>query len=371
MSRILLALLLAASPAMAAESDITTALAAIKKVSREGEGNTAAATAWKTLAKAGGPALFPTLEAMKGADATATNWLLTAIDAIRESETKAGRKLPADQLEAFVKDTNQSPRARRIAFELLVKDVPASRERLLAGFENDPSLELRRDAIAQGLEKAEKPGDLKQYQRLFQAARDKDQVEAIAKAIEKLGTKPSITEHYGYVTHWRLIGPFDSTDGKGFEVAYSPEARVDLKATLKGKDGADVAWVPFVTTDRYATVDLNKGLGKHKFAAAYAFAMIQSDKERPVEVRIASQNAVQIFLNGQKIFQREEYHHGTRMDQHIGRGTLKAGANELLVKVCQNNQDQAWAQAWAIQCRLCDVTGGGLDLMQDADGKPV
>lgn len=365
-------------PAVAADSDVPAALNAIKRVSGEGKGNEAAAAAWATVTKAGGAALFPTLEAMNGADAVASNWLMTAVDAIAESEAKAGRKLPADRLLAFIKDTAQNPRARRLAFELLVKDNPSIRDSLLAGFVDDPSLEIRRDAIALGIQQTETPAEgsqpttLQRYRRLFTSARDKDQVEAIFKAMEKLGEKPSITEHYGYVTHWHLIGPFDSTDGKGFAASYPPEAKVDLAAKLKGKENADLAWVPFVTTDRYATVDLNKGLGKHKFATAYAFAVINSEKELPVDVRIASQNAVQIFLNGKKIFQREEYHHGTRMDQHIGRAILKPGANELLVKVCQNNQDQSWAQAWAIQCRLCDVTGGGLPVTQaDGGGKPV
>ena len=60
------------------------------------------------------------------------------------------------------------------------------------------------------------------------------------------------------------------------------------------------------------------------------------------------------------------------MDQHVGRGRLRAGDNTVLVKVCQNDQDQAWAQEWPFQCRLCDATGGALPLTQAvaaADGK--
>jgi hypothetical protein len=63
-------------------------------------------------------------------------------------------------------------------------------------------------------------------------------------------------------------------------------------------------------------------------------------------------------LNGKEIFAREEYHHGSRFDQYVVRATLKAGANELLVKVCQNNQTDAWAQVWQFQLRLADATGG-------------
>lgn len=365
----LLTICVVAVPTFAAD-DTTQALATLKSIGREGKGNDAAAEAWKRLVSGGVSALIPTLAAMKDADAAASNWLRTAIDAIAENEKVANRKLPLDQLEAFVKDTTQSPPARRIGFELLAKEAPQTAETLLASFVDDPSLELRRDAIALGIKQAKTPQQGSQatpvqiYRRLFQAARDKDQVEELARTLDKLGEKPSITEHFGYVTHWQLIGPFDSTEGKGFPVAYPPEAKVDLAAKLKGKANADVAWVPFVTSDRYATLDFNKGLGKHMDCVGYAFALISAEKELPVEIRMSSQNAVQVFLNGKRVFSREEYHHGSRMDQHVARGTLKTGNNELLVKVCQNNQDQSWAQVWAVQCRLCDATGGGLPVTQ-------
>ena len=32
-------------------------------------------------------------------------------------------------------------------------------------------------------------------------------------------------------------------------------------------------------------------------------------------------------------------------------------ANEILIKVCQNEQTENWAQSWMFQLRLCDATG--------------
>jgi hypothetical protein len=49
-----------------------------------------------------------------------------------------------------------------------------------------------------------------------------------------------------------------------------------------------------------------------------------------------------------------------RMDQHVGQGTLKAGRNEILVKVCQNEQKEDWAQLWSFQLRVCDNLGGAV-----------
>ena len=123
------------------------------------------------------------------------------------------------------------------------------------------------------------------------------------------------------------------------------------------KSGAKLRWTEFTTPDPYGVVDLNKALGAYKGVVAYAFAAVRSPRERPVQVRVGSANAVQIFLNGQRLFAREEYHHGMRMDQHVAPATLKAGRNELLVKVCQNEQMEDWAQEWNLQLRLCDAVG--------------
>jgi hypothetical protein len=97
-------------------------------------------------------------------------------------------------------------------------------------------------------------------------------------------------------------------------------------------------------------------------AAAYAFAAVHSAAEQPVQIRAASNNAVKIFLNGKQIFFREEYHHGMAMDQHVGFGVLKAGRNEVLIKICQNEQTDDWAQSWSFQLRVCDAVGSAVPL---------
>ena len=123
-------------------------------------------------------------------------------------------------------------------------------------------------------------------------------------------------------------------------------------------NGKAIRWIAYTTTDPYGVVDLNKALGKSMSAAAYAFVAVDSPTERPVQIRAGSQNALEIFLNGKPIFAREEYHHGMQMDQHIGAGTLRAGRNEILIKICQNEQTDDWAQNWSFQARICDSAGG-------------
>jgi len=107
-------------------------------------------------------------------------------------------------------------------------------------------------------------------------------------------------------------------------------------------------------------VDINKAIEPIKGVTAFGFAAVASPQERPVEIRVGSNNAVRIWLNGKEIYFREEYHHGMEMDQHVGKGTLKAGRNEILIKVCQNEQTEDWAKLWSFQLRVCDALGAAV-----------
>lgn len=352
--------LLAFVPSAAADEDVTKAIAAIKAVGREGTGNDAAAAAWKSLVAKGAPALFPTLEAIDDANATAANWLRTAAEAIAENEANAKRPLPADKLEAFAANAKFAPSARRLAYELLAKQDPSAKDRLLPQFLNDLSPELRRDAVAAELaklEKSAKPSIQADLEKLLTFTRDKDQVEAIVKKLEEYKAKVSVSEHFAFVTHWQLIGPFASEEGKALTLSHPPEKAAAATGKFPGKDGTEVAWKPFVGKHRYGLVDLNAAVGKHKNAAVYALAVIVAEKDSPCEIRIGCITALQLHLNGKKLFEREEYHHGMTMDQHVGKGTLRKGANEILIKVCQNEQTDSWAQNWSFQLRVCDRLG--------------
>jgi hypothetical protein len=358
-------LLLPALPAVAANKDPAPLLARIKAVRKQGAGNAEAAAAWMELVKIGPSALLPTLAAMD-ADPITANWLRAAADAIAE-KALAARQLSAKDLETFVLQKKHNGAARRIAYEWLVRLDPTAPGRLLPGMLDDPGAELRRDAVAVVLKEADalRPKDDKAaaiaaYRKALAAARDEDQVEAAAKQLKALGVTADLAHHYGFVRRWLLLEPFDNHNSVGFATVYPPETGVEPSKTYKGKGGADTRWTAHTTTDPHGVVDLNKVLGKHKGVVVYAYAVVESPKEQKVQLRAGSMNAIKIFLNGKLLFGREEYHHGMQLDQHIGKGVLKAGRNIILVKLCQNEQTDSWAQEWKFQLRLCDDLGTAL-----------
>lgn len=361
-------------------ADAGPLLARIKAVGKEGAGNPDASRAWQELVKLGPAALFDILTALDDADPTAANWLRSAVDTIADREIAASRPLPARRLEAFVKDTRHSGPARRVAYEWLVRVDASAPNRLLPTMLHDPGQELRRDAVAVVLEdgqklldKNEKEAATAAFKKALSGALDKDQVDLVAQQLKTLGIAVDLAKHFGFIQTWMVAGPFDNVGGKGFAVAYPPENAVDLNATYAGKEAAKFGWKRIATDDPYGKVDLNKEIAKHMGAVGYAFATVLSPSERPVELRVASNNAVKLFLNGKQVFFCEEYHHGMRMDQYVGRGLMRKGVNEVLIKVCQNEQKDSWAQTWSFQLRLCDAIGGAVPFelgTGKADSKP-
>ena len=288
----------------------------------------------------------------------AANWVRSAVETIAGKVVKNGGALPISALEKFVADTSHSPRGRRLAYELIASVDKSAEQRLIPGLINDPSLELRRDAVALAMqraaaseeEKKDKAHTIALYQSAFAASRDVDQIKVNADKLKALGEKPDIAGHMGFVMKWKLVAPFDNVNQKGFDVVYPPEQGVDLTATYQGKDNKKVAWIATVTDDDYGMVNLNNVIDKHKGAIAYAFAEFNAAKEQDVELRYGCINANKIWLNGEQLSYNAIYHTGQYIDQYVGRGRLKKGRNEILLKVAQNEQTENWRKAGNSNC---------------------
>ena len=341
-------------------------LEVLKAVGPKGAGNQQATTAWQELSTADVGQLPTILAGLDDAGPLSANWIRAAVDSIAERQLRGGGKLPADRLEMFVNDTGHAPRARRLAYEWLVRVDPSAEDRLIPKMLDDPSLELRRDAVARLIREAEALADTDQaadvpgvYETALSAARDPDQVKLIAGRLKDLGKPVDLARHFGFIQRWKVVGPFDNTDEKGFDVVYPPEQSVDYGARLAGKSG-QVEWTDHVGKDAMGKIDLNEILGPEKEVCAYAATNFVSPGHREVEFRFSSYNAVKLWLNGKPIAEREVYHSGSQMDQYASAGRLKPGPNTVLIKVCQNAQTQDWAKHWAFQLRVCDATGGGL-----------
>jgi hypothetical protein len=355
---------LAGGAAAAQSESLEPLLKTLRRVDREGQGNQAATQAWAELASRSSAAQLPAmLAAIDGAGPLAANWLRSAVDAVAERHTQQGGTLNVAALEKFLDEKQHDQRARRLAYEWIARSDPGAADRLIPGMLDDPSLELRRDAVARVLGAGEKAMTEKQtllalatYRKALESARDLDQVKAISEALGKLGHPVDLAHHYGFLQDWQLVGPFDNSKAKGFDIAYPPETAVDLAASYP-LDSGTIGWTPHHTDDEQGFVDVNKGLGKHMGAVAYAAAEFNSDRPQDADLRLGTENANKIWLNGKLLSSADVYHANGTMDQYVGRGRLNRGRNVILLKICQNEQTDAWAQDWKFQLRVCDSTG--------------
>ena len=356
-----LLLLTASVPADAAAP--AELISAIKSVDKKGKGNRAAGQAVAELTGSEPAVLLPLLAAFRNANPLATNYLRSAAETIVDRSIAAKKKLPRKKLEAFITDRKNDPQARRLAFEIVERVDATVVDRLIPGMLTDPNPVFRRQAVARLLDLAnrlqkENQQDLARslYKRTLQGATDDDQVKTIAKLLRKMGEKVDLPRHFGFLTNWHIVGTFDNTGSKGFNVVYPPEKQVDLKAKLKGKLGP-ATWKSYKTKHDFGIVDIAKQISPYKGAVMYCSTVFESKTPRSIQFRLGTPNAWKLWINGRQVFANEEYHRGMKLDQYSVPVTLRAGSNTILLKICQNEQDQSWAQRYQFQVRTCDVSG--------------
>ncbi|MAS92989.1 MAG: hypothetical protein CMO55_07300 [Verrucomicrobiales bacterium] len=352
-------------PGLASAEAWTEPLNQLKKVGPEGAGNEAAAEAWQTLTDQGSAIIIPTLDAMEGSSPLAKNWMRTAVETVFANELQKEGELPAAEIRAFVADRENEPNARFLAFDLYSQISPDEAAKMVPDMLDDPSTGLRRNAVAQLITEGKKALDAGNKEeattilgKALDGARDVDQIDEIAKLLrEKLEQKVDLPKHFGFLMRWQVIAPFDNTDREGFEEVFPPENEIDLDATYKGKEEKEVSWQAYTTSDDYGMVDFNQPYSPLKQVVGYAYTEFDSAEERAAQIRLGCKNAWKIWLNGELLFGRDEYHRGMRIDQYTLPIILKKGKNTILVKACQNEQEQDWTVQWQFQLRVCDSTG--------------
>jgi hypothetical protein len=134
---------------------------------------------------------------------------------------------------------------------------------------------------------------------------------------------------------WRLVGPFDNRDGKGFDTAYPPEKGVDFTATYEGKGGRKVSW---------QRVDLTCGRPVDLLAfvrddpthvVGYVALAFESKEAVKLTVSFGADDNLSVFFNGKRLL-HERHEGGVEPDQFRADLDVVVGANSLLLKVGQN-----------------------------------
>ena len=316
------------------------------------ESTLAAAKAIKQLSQANDITLIQSLAAMKGATPVGHNWLSGLANSLYRKTGKSQTK----ELSEFLFDPNQDGEARYIVFEWLTANNDALRTKLLANMIEDSSPELRFLAIEEAIkDKLE----TKKLSSFLEAARHPSQVVSIIEKLKVLGETVDQSRQFGFLPNWRLIGPFDHVGNLNFNKVFPVESdwmAGVLKDEYQGKTET-VQWKEEVTKAPDGAVDLAAIYAKEKGCIIYATTEFESEKDQDAEVRLGCINGNKIWVNGKLVTSNEVYHTGTQIDQYSEPIRLKAGKNQVLLKLCQNEQTDDWAQVFQFQLRICDSTG--------------
>lgn len=159
--------------------------------------------------------------------------------------------------------------------------------------------------------------------------------EAVKKAADE--ALKHIDRYVGYVTTWQICGPYRvarKEAGDLFDLALGPEPDADPALT---PDVPNVEWRPLAITDEKEPwlFDLSKVTAESN-CCVYVQATVICPTETAAKLEIGSDDLVKVWLNGQLVHANKAFRPLAVASDTVN-VTLKAGANDLMLKVVQGS----------------------------------
>ncbi|HKU44578.1 MAG TPA: DUF3857 domain-containing protein [Polyangiales bacterium] len=179
----------------------------------------------------------------------------------------------------------------------------------------------------------------------------------LAQARLRLGDPTAVIKRFdelGYLTRFRVIGPFDNEGKAGFDKPTPVEDKrmeaPDLQASYQGRE-RPVSWreVPDVT--RSGFVPFGSLMRPLENVCGLAETFVKSERARPLSLWVGAGGAVKVYWNGGEVL-RDAGYRSPSPDRSVAMVGARAGWNRLLVKVCTTNS------SWGFQLRIGDEHGG-------------
>jgi hypothetical protein len=169
---------------------------------------------------------------------------------------------------------------------------------------------------------------------------------ALAEADDRAGRSAEAARRWatmGFVTKWRVIGPFENVSLSGFDKPLPPEHELDLKKSYAGKDARPLRWHPLPLVGRDGQCAVGECLGDEDANVYFMATALYSPREQPVHVCCDPTGASKLFVNGHLLYADEVYrmHFALVADPLRVGTTLHKGWNTVLVKLADDEQLRA------------------------------
>jgi len=201
-------------------------------------------------------------------------------------------------------------------------------------------------------------------------ARRVDARRLLARARARLGQMDALSKTYdelGYVTRFRVIGPFDNEGKGGFDTETPPESKrmeaPDPHASYPGRERA-VSWRSYpeaVAQNGY--VSFGAVMRPLQNVCALAETFVHSERAQALSLFVGGGGATKVYWNGEEVF-RDPAYRAPYPDRSAATVGAHKGDNRLLVKVCVTDS------TWGFYLRLGDSRGGvaqGLSIKTESE----
>ncbi len=233
----------------------------------------------------------------------------------------------------------------------LAKD-DATRQRALAGIQQFPTPEafayIIDDIGTENLSTLSVPMLAGMTRALKDAGREEDSVRAFNALKGRLNSTEAVRamlalapsmdkgghflERLGFITKWRIVGPFPWNATKGFSVTNINEPNVD-PAAVYNVGGGQVRWQAVDTAPGY-TVDLADIYDMPTSCSAYGYTEIEMSQACDAAIRVGSDDGIKVWVNGEAVLEKN-VDRGSDIDQDVASIKLNAGVNRILVECTQ------------------------------------
>ena len=146
----------------------------------------------------------------------------------------------------------------------------------------------------------------------------------------------------GAIRDWRVSPRYPNPDWYPiYQTSASPEDNIDSVNTAGW-------WAISAPTKGIGLVDLGNNRATDVGDVAYALAAIQSDKAKPVTLRLGASSQAMVWLNGKRVTYLPNVK-GVERDEFAGRVDLRQGRNVLMLKLCRH-----WERRWVFYASVTE-----------------